>query len=452
MRERRTTSTSVRRRRFLRAAGATGVAGLAGCQSLGQETPARGGSGQSTPNGTTTGSATVEPFTVGVLKTDFGSDVLRSAKIAVDELNASGRINGKVKVVAASGSASPKGEEKAYRKVVSKGADVTIGGLYPRGYLQAMAEKKKIHITSVSPWPLPARLISRQVSPVEGNPEQEYEQFKYFFRAGPLNLIDLQKAQVQLVENYASQLGWERIGIVVENLNIGADKRVKALQKAASKVVEVPVAEVVSGSINDWTPIFDKLENANVDLAAVFLVISAVVANKQWADQQRSFQMGGIHLPAMQKSYWNEVNGAADSLWTMNAATPLSSNTPQTQPFLKEYAKRHGGTPAYVGPLSYDAVKVYAHAIEQVGSSDPEKLIPFLEEDCAFTGGTFVPELGFRGPDAEFAHDPAWTSIEKSGVPVFQQWQPADGGGGRMEVFAPKKNKTADYIKPPWQR
>lgn len=444
------TDSRIDRRRFLRYAGVGTASGLAGCQSLGEGTGPQGG--DSTPTGTVTGESTIRSFTVGVMETDFGADVRKSARIAVDELNESGAVDGNIDIVTASGSASPTGEEKAYRQLISKGADVTIGGLYPRGFLPAMAEEEKIHLTSVSPWPLPARLISRQQSPIEGNPEEEYEKYKYFFRVGPLNLVDLQRAQVQLIEEYNEQLGWDRVGIIVENLNIGAEERLNALKEDVSEFVEVPVAEVVSGSVNDWTPIYDQMEAADVDLAAVFLVISATVANEQWADQQRNFEMGGIHLPAMQNSYWEEVDGAAESVWTMNAATPQTSNTPQTQPYLTEYGNRFGGTPAYPGALSYDAVKVYAHAVGEVGSKDPEKIIPFFEEDCAFTGGAFMPELGFRGPDAEFAHDPEWNSIQESGVPIFQQWQKGDDGGGVMEAFAPERNKTADYVKPPWMR
>lgn len=437
--------THTGRRRFLRYAGAGTVSALAGCQSLGENTTPRGS------QGTVTGNATAPSFTVGVMRTDFGADVAKSARIAIDELNGSGAVDGTVELTTAGGSASPSGEETAYRRLMSQGADVTIGGLYPRGFLPAVSENEKLHLTSVSPWPLPARLISRETSPIGGDPQQEYEKYKYFFRVGPLNLIDLQRAQVQLIEKYNDQLEWDRIGIIVENLNIGAEERLRALEDAMSEFVEVPVAEVVSGSVNDWTPIYDRMESAGVDLAAVFLVISATVANEQWADQQRNFEMGGIHLPAMQLGYWEDVNGAAESLWTMNAATPQTENTPQTQPYLKEYRNRFGGSPAYPGPLSYDAVKVYAHAVGEVGSTDPEKLIPFLEEDCAFTGGSFMPELGFRGPDTEFAHDPEWSSIEESGVPIFQQWQGGEDGGV-MEAFAPERNKTAEYVKPPWMR
>ena len=444
------TDAGVNRRRFLRYAGVSGVSALAGCQSLGEGTERQ--DSNTTPRGTVTGEATIRPFTVGVMKTDFGGDVQRSAQIAIDELNQSGAVNGRIDLVTASGSASPTGEEKAYRKLINQDADVTIGGLYPRGFLPAMAEEQKIHLTSVSPWPLPARLVSRNQSPIEGNPTEEYETYKYFFRVGPLNLVDLQKAQVQLIRGYRDQLGWDRIGIIVENLNIGAEERLNALKNEVSEFVEVPVAEVVSGSVNDWTPIYDQMESANVDLAAVFLVISATVANEQWADQRRNFEMGGIHLPAMQTSYWGEVNGAAESIWTMNAATPQTSNTERTQPYLTEYTNRFGGTPAYPGVLSYDAVKVYAHAVDQVGSTDPEKIVTFFEEDCAFTGGAFMPELGFRRPDAEFAHDPAWSSIQESGVPIFQQWQKDENGSGIMEAFAPERNKTADYVKPPWMR
>lgn len=447
------------RRRFLRLAGASTVAGLAGCRSIdgeppfpsGDRTPTAGGGG--TDGGTTVGS-TVPAITLGVMKTDFGADVVRSARIAADELNAASGGGGSVELVVEAGDGNGPGVEgKVYEKLMRHDVDATIGGLYPRGFLQSMAQNRKIHLTSVSPWPLPARLVSRSVTPINGNPEEEYETYKYFFRVGPLNLIDLQKAQVQLVKDYHDQLGWDRIGIVVENLNIGAGERLKALKDELSSVVDVPYAKVVSGSVNDWTPIYDKLEAADVDLAAVFLVISAVVATEQWADQKRRFEFGGIHLPAMEKGYWAESGGAADSVWTMNAATPQTSNTPQTQPFLDTYTRRHGGTPAYPGILTYDAVKIYAHAVAEVGSTSPEKLIPFFEDDMTFTGGAFMPEFGFRGPDAEFAHDPEWSDIQQSGVPVFQQWQPAESGdGGVMEAFAPKRNKTADYVQPPWMR
>jgi len=89
-------------------------------------------------------------------------------------------------------------------------------------------------------------------------------------------------------------------------------------------------------------------------------------------------------------------------------------------------------------------------------------LIPYLEEELHFTDGTIMndpPGFRFQGADARYAHDPVFTCIaedtcgeEATGVPLFQQWQEGPDGGGRMEVFAPEVNRTADYVKPPWLR
>jgi hypothetical protein len=62
-----------------------------------------------------------------------------------------------------------------------------------------------------------------------------------------------------------------------------------------------------------------------------------------------------------------------------------------------------------------------------------------------------LEEFQFTPPDAEFAHEPQWTSIAETGVPVFQQWQYDPGireDYGTMHSFYPSQNQTAGKTLP----
>jgi branched-chain amino acid transport system substrate-binding protein len=454
-----------RRRDVLRHAG-TGVtaAALAGCQSGGQDTA---GSDQ---RGTVVDTDRFEddPFTIGLLAVDdvtpAGKGMINSMDLAVREVNESGGVlGGDVEyVVGKTKLQAVRAKQHNREFVLEEDVDVTMGvALTIRSLMPVIAQHETLHITTGAPHVEPAELVSRSVSATGADPQEEYEKYKYHFRYGPPNVDQLLDGLVEFLDLYVDDLGWESAAVLIENVSIVEDAEEK-VARAAEDYIDLPIVKRVSGSISDWTPVWDNVENEGVDVALVGFALAGVSAITQWASQERPFELGGAIVRAMSTDFWDQTDGACQGVWTGNAVTPLSQNTPRTQPYIQAYDRAYGGAPPFTGPLTYDAVKLYAQAVRETGSRDPEVLIPYLEEELHFTDGTIMndpPGFRFQGADARYAHDPVFTCIaedtcgeEATGVPLFQQWQEGPDGGGRMEVFAPEVNRTADYVKPPWLR
>lgn len=438
---------------------------LAGCQ--GRNSSASGET--DTPGGTVdTDKFAGDPFKLGLLTTDsttpVGKGMINSMDLAVSEINESGGLLGAdvEYLVGKTKLQSVRAKQHYRRFTVDENVDVTMGVVLTlRALMPAIAQQETLHLTTGAPNVFPAELVSRKVSATGMDPAKEYEKFKYHFRVGPFNVNQLLQGLVEFLELYQEPLGWESAAVLIENVSLVEDAE-KKVQRTAGDFLDLPIVKRVSGSISDWTPVWDEVEAADVDVALVGFALAGVNAITQWANQERPFELGGAIVRAMSTDFWDQTNGACQSVWTGNAVTPQSRNTPRTKKYIDAYDQAYGGAPPFTGPLTYDAVHLYAQAVRETGSRDPEVLIPYLEEELHFTDGTIIdtpPGFRFQGPDARYAHDPVYTCIsaetcgeQAMGVPLFQQWQKGPGGGGRMEVFAPEMNKTASYKKPPWMR
>lgn len=457
----------VSRRRLLRSAGvgAAGVA-LAGCKN--PENRARGGGGGS-------GDAPLSGQTVriGALAPqpeDFplGQSLANSAEMAAEKLNKDGLAGtdtnwtgiagADVEIKVGNTENSPGTARKEFRRLVREEQCHATAGIFLTQTLLQIFEPMKntetIHITTGAAGPKPARVVS-----------ERYDEFKYHFRPGPINSFDLAKAELEFLTLYAEDLGWNSVAVLTESIS-PFDPFQEALEggigdfSGISEIVdEVPVFKRTSSGISNWSPIWDEVEQSGADLALIAQALSGTSSVKQWFNQKRPFEVGGIHVPDQIYEFWGEVNGACRYTFTMNAITPQTTNTPQTQPFMKKYQERYDTYPVYVGPITYDGLRIYAKAMENAvreeGLSeipDADTMVEYLE-DVTFEKGIVMPQFQFTPRDAEFAHDPQWNSMKESGVPIWQQWQKdpeVTEDYGVMHAFAPEDNKTADYQKPHW--
>lgn len=433
------------RRQFLKGAG-TGAAAavLAGCSWIQGD-----GSGDATSSGTGTGSGTPdlsgETLRVGVLAlapdgNPLGEGMVNGAKLAARQLSGEGVLGADVEVVPADTQGSPGTAIQEYRRLTREERvdlttgvflDQVLGGLLPR-----IAQSETLHFTTAAIGLNPAKRIA-----------EDYERFKYHFRPGPMNVAQIADAQLAFLEQHADRLGWKSAALVVEDLG-EFDPFYERVKANAGNHLDVAVDGRTATDLRDWRPVFDNVEEAGADLMLVGQSISGVAAVKIWGQQKRPFEYGGLHVPSQIDSFWQEVNGVCEHVFTMTAVTPRSENTSRTQEFMQAYRDAFGNTPGYVGPTTYDAVLMYADAVRETGSTDPEQLIPYLE-DRTFTDGVLAPEHEFQGPDAEFPHDPAPGPLQESGLPLWHQWQERNGEGVQA-VFAPEQHKMADYRKPPW--
>ncbi len=474
-------SGRVRRRSVLKYGGAGAVtAGLAGCQS--PDNPLPGGQlrvpsddppeptpGEDEGDGALAG----ETIRIGVLapmNLPLGESMWDAARMARDMLNANGGIMGAtVEVELGNTKVSPGDAESEHRRlVVQEDCDMTTGIFLGSALLQTLpsiANQERLHFTTASAEPRAGQLVSStDGSLTDSTGEEEYERFKYHFRVGPIHLLDLADAMLEFIENVKDDFGWEQAGLLTENLG-EFTPYAERLQNRLSDIIDVPVTER-PGGISDWSPLYNEMESEGVDIAIVGLALTGTTAVNQWTQQERNFEFGGIHVPSQAYEYWESTGGNTEYVFTMNAMTPQTENTDRTQDFVQNYIETWDEVPIYSGALEYEAFGIIDQSIritvEEEGLEevpDAETMIPYMEDHHYSAepedpvGGTILSEFQFTPPDAQYAHEPLWTSIEETGVPVFQQWQydtDIREDYGTMHSVYPEQNKTAEYAIPEW--
>ncbi|GAA0450198.1 ABC transporter substrate-binding protein [Halococcus dombrowskii] len=452
------------RRTFLRATGGAALATtVAGCLSLGGGGGGGGGSGGNNSSGGGTGSggsggngsggngssggasADIEgPVTIGALAPNpendpIGGSIVNGARLAVQQLNDDGGIGGaEVKLEVGNTESDPSTGQQRYRELVlNKNADVTTGIFTSEVLLnivEDMAQQRKLHITAGAA----TTEISRMIA-------EEYDKYKYHFRAGPLNDFDLGRNLLDFGEANFETMGWGSTFSMIEDY-AWTEPISELFEKRLGGIgVDVAGSERYASGTTNFGPLYDDVASSDADGVFTAMAHTGTEAIVQWAKQQRPFGFAGIHVPMQLPSYYESVNGACLYGVTQTSATPQSKVTEKTQPFVKAYNDEFDGYPVYTGYHAYDAVKLYAAMVEQTGTKDADELVSAMEQS-SFTGTTGT--LKFYGKDKKYPHDPIYG--ENAMYPVFLQWQEGQNGGGVQEVIWPKQYETANYQQPAW--
>lgn len=417
------------RRRFLRATGASAVAaGLAGCRSSGG-----GGSGK---------------LKLGVLapnpgKSPTGTSIKRGAELAVKQLNENGGVNGRtVELISKNtGGEASTAKQKYQTLTLGEGVQATFGVFTSEVLLTLMdqiAEQGKIHMTTGAATPLSARKVS-----------QNYEKYKYYFRTGPLNGIQLGQNLLDFAGNMFSQMGWKSVALLAEDYEWTKPIYGMLSQELGNRGVDVALRQRYSSDTENFAPIYDDISSSGADAAFLQMAHTGVPAIVKWARDRRQWGFGGIHIPSQLPSFYRQSRGAAAYSVTQNVATPQSELTEKTQPFVQAYQGEYDSMPVYTGYITFDAVKQWANVAANEGTVDTDTVVAGLEKS-SYTGT--VGTIEYHNKGHRFAHDVIYSPGKVN--PVYQQWQPEDPAniqaGGKQEVIFPTEFKTADYKQPIW--
>ncbi|MXV64523.1 ABC transporter substrate-binding protein [Natronorubrum sp. JWXQ-INN-674] len=395
-----------------------------------------------------------ETVTIGLLapepESDFvGHSMARSAAVAVDELNEAGGINGQdVELVVADTNGSPLEARRQYQRLVlEEGADVTVGTFASEALASLMdeiAEQELLHLTTGSA----TQFASQRV-------HDAYDRYKYHFRVGPTNDVDLGRAQINFMTEMAPEIGWESIAVLAEDYS-WADQPWEIYQEQLKETpVDVAMDKRYSPATDDFTDIYDDVAEAGADAVFISAAHTGTDALLDWSVPNRPtsqptpqpFAFGGIHVPMQLPNYYEETEGACRYGIGYSAATERSEITPKTQEFVQRYYETNGSYPQDMGYYTYDAVKLFAEVAELTGTTDSESLVPVIEAE-SFTGATGNVE--FYDTDHVHAHDRVYDEDDETTVGVYFQWQQNDDGEGVREVIWPEVHATGEYITPPW--
>jgi branched-chain amino acid transport system substrate-binding protein len=375
-----------------------------------------------------------KPIKIGVptaVQLQVGRDTQEAIKMAMDEINAKGGILGrKLEMVVADETENPETGISAIKKLTSdEKVDVLIGG-----YTSGVTLAQLPHISQAKTIYLGIGAASPSIT---AKVKQDYENYKYIFRTGPINAAHQARGVVDFISGMLiGELGFKKIAIVGENAKWVQDL-VPVLKKGASEVgADIKLTEFFDTSTSDFSPLLSKVRASGAQYLIVILShASSDTFAKQWHDARVPIPYGGIDVKSQDGDFFDRVGGKSISQIAANFAVhaPL---TPKTVPFFDEFKKRTGRVPVYTAFGAYDSVHAYAQAIERAKSFDTDAIIKALEK-------TSMP--GIAGTlEYDESHD-----VKAGGKYMnllFAQWQEK----GNRVVMWPKELRTGKMIMPPW--
>lgn len=339
-----------------------------------------------------------DPIKIGVIaeaQSVAGSSIPDAAKLAADEINAAGGVDGrKIEIVSYDNHSSAVESVRAFQRAVSEdhvNAVVT-------SYISEV-------VLALQPWA--GRLKTVMITPgaasdvITQNIAKDYEHQKYTFhgylRSSALAGLVCDAAKELLVDGLKmkSAVVMSEDAAWTTPLDEGY---VDCLPKIGLKVLD---HIRFSPDTTDFTPIFNKIEGLKPDVIITGISHVGTQPTAQWKSQQVPIPMFGISSQATNSTFWKETNGATEGVLYQGVSGPGVAVTKRTLPFVQAFEKRYGHTPSYCGYTAYDQVYYIAEAVKRAGSTDSDKLVDALEKtDFEGTIGRTV----FHGKDDPHVH------------------------------------------------
>ena len=390
---------------------ALGATALAGLGLLGAAAPALAAN-----------SGPVKIGVIGEASSVAGASIINAAKMAADEINAHGGINGrKVQIVAYDDHSSASDAVKAFKRLATQDhVSAVVGSFMSEVVLALEPWAGRLHMPYITPGAASTK--------ISGNVHKNYNRYKYTFD-GWLNSAFLADSVCDFEHDVmVGQYHMKTTVIMSEDAAWTKpldETYKKCLPKAGLKVLD----EIrFNPDTTDFTPIFNKIESLHPDVITTGISHVGVRPTVQWSQQQVPMPMVGISSQASTSAFWKDTNGAAEGVITQTGATPSVAITPKTVPFAKAYIKRFGVSPAYDGYSTYDDIHVIANAIKRAGSTNPDKIVAQIEK-TNYVGTT--GRIQYYGKNNPYTHSLKYGPGLVTGVHI--QWQ-----NGKQVAIWPK--------------
>jgi branched-chain amino acid transport system substrate-binding protein len=454
MTNKRHVEPSRKRRQFLKVVGSgAAMAGLAGCTDSGSndggDGGGDGGSGDGGDGGGGGGAVTGQdiegPIKIGTLSPTqeqiFGITVPNGAKVAAQEINENGGVAGAdLEVISKNTEGDPQKTQSLYRELtLQEEVDVVLGPLSSEAainLLPTVAEQKVLTINSAAG----TERLGAAVS-------ENYEKYKYQFNTGPLNGYYQGVNMLDFAEAYFSDLPWDSVAYVSEG-RAWSEAQHELISEELENTVDMEVVEIIrySGGTEDFTSIYDRVEQSGADGMFASIAYTTVTAVTQWSKQQRPFGFLGNFTSLMPSAIYGALEGAPRYTASVNyGSVPGVEVGPKTLEFQERYDEEYGGNPTFPGYNSYDAVHMFAKAVENTGSLSTSETIPELE---GMSHGGAAGTIEFYGEGEPYRHDPKYG--EDLYNPVWFQWKEQDGEGVQVPIW-PDGLAEGEYESPSWK-
>ena len=388
---------------------------------------------------TSAGAQNIKFAILGPMAFVQGENHWAGAEMARDEINKAGGItvDGKkrmveiIKIDTNEIQSVPDATNAMERAISRDKADFLVGGFRSEAVLamqEIAMDSKKLFMG-----------VGAAHSKLGLNVEENYDRYKYWFRASPTKDVDLAKTTFTVLASVAAQLRTDlkkevpKVAIVAEKA-VWTEGLIKATQATLPKMkMEIVGLWQPSAIATDVTAELSAIKRANADI--VFTIISGplgIVLGRQMGELELQAVAFGINVEAQKDGFWQATAGKGNYVATLDTFSEVEM-TPKTIPFVKAFKERFKKGPAYTA-ATYDVLFALKKVIEEANSLDPDKLVPLLETQEIVGAGSYA--------SYDKRHDLIWAPGKTAGIAV--QWQ-----DGEKVAFWPPTVKGMRPFKMP---
>lgn len=295
----------------------------------------------------------------------YGIAVNNAIKLAVDDINANGGINGKtIEYIETDEKGDVNEAVNAYNKLVNNDQVVAIVGDVTSKPCEAVAQKAKADNIPMITASGTAESITKDRSNV--------------FRA-----CFIDPYQGQLMASYASKkLNAKTAAILYDTGDTYSTGIADAFEAAAKEDgMTITNKEGYTSGSTDFNAQLTKIKGSNPDVIMIPVYYSDVALIAVQAKNQ------GITSTLLGADGWDGVlekidasNVSALSKAYFCSQYSASSTDPDLQAFLKKYKEKYSIDANMFSVLGYDAMQIMADGIKRAGSTDSDKIIAALKE------------------------------------------------------------------------
>ena len=285
----------------------------------------------------------------------------------------------------------------------------------------------------------------------------EYDRYKYFFRNMPINSSALGAEIIAFLAYYAGALSSplyanrtiNKFGILYEDLDWTeplVDALVDNLPLYTGGSITAKIAYPITALQSDMDGYMSTIDtNGTQILIPVISAQGGILMMSSYASQKPGFVVIGIDVQSQLDTFWTDSNTNCE-FETILQSLHRTNKTDVSIPFWDAYIARYDHEPLYTAVGSYDAINMYAWAINESQSFNANTIVTTME-----TITTSNPRPGAGGLGAfTVSHD-----VQEGypyGYTLFCQWQ--DGG---TKIVAPSYGSiypasiaTGTYQIPYW--
>jgi len=377
---------------------------------------------------------------IGPMDLPFGIAEKRAVELAAEQINAEGGILGKkVVVITADTKLNPNTATSEFRRLVDEGCSVIIGG-FASGVSLSMQE---VMVETKTVW-----LADGSSPKLTGKLREDYDSYKYFFRAGTLNGTTYAYDIFDALHNYFNgklNKNWKKVAVIRDDAVWTEDVMATLRPMLEENGYEIIMDEKVPKGTEDFSSILLSANDADV-IITLLAHVNGIPLVKQWSEMKIKAQLLGHDLSAIFPTAWESSDGKINGevFIATGGATHIPVNE-RAKAFIEAWKEKYGDYPdANTAYDMYDALFMYKAAVEQAARdgkkvSDPDVVVEYLEK--------FDKDNPFECVRGKLAftkyHDPVW------GDEYIRNWI-CQWQDGKVVIIWPENVATGSYKQPEW--